>query len=1222
MGVQNPGVPALLGPESRSASGPSAGTARRVLVVDDIADNRDVTADVLREEGFEVDTAHDGAEALRLAGQAPDLIVLDVNLPDIDGFEVCRRLKAAPATASIPVLHLSGTYIAIADRVRALDDGADAYLTKPVTNAELVATVRALLRTRTSDAPGARAKDAARALADVGRQLAGPLDPVQAAQGLTSTLRRLFNVRRAAFYELDRSAGTLRCTAASDHVDPGTWLGRTVRIGEDVTGRAAIDGRPVIVHDVTTDRAIALDEEFRDRLRQAGYGLVVAAPVVARDETLGVLTVLDGRGRTFSDDDLKLLTAFADQAALALQNVRLYREARRQLDATRGLLAVSATLGASLDPEELARRGCREVTKLLGADTSIFVALEEDQATATVVAGYHVPKVLRSRDRRFGLTSLPPMLRTTLRTQRAMTSENAVADARLNEWPGTTLAVRPRAVLYAPVVGGRRAIGALVAYWWTQARAFGDEDRELALGVGNQLALALDNARLHAETEARRREAEVLAEVARTVNASLDLDAVLERVVKAARDLCGCDTARIAIRDPDAEEFVVLDPLRGGGGRALAVEPAKGLSGRVLLTGKAVRAGDHAGDTQLAADDLGAVLEDGAAAVMVVPIWIEGRIDGLLYVANTRARPFTDRDESVVTRLAEHAAIALKNARLYRRARARLARMRRLAEVSHLVASTLDARRATDSITAAALDLLDCDVAELWVTSADTLALEVAVQKRRPDAAGAAPPGAALGGRLVRRAMDEKSVFHSTRGSGPTGSAEPAFTSQVAVPLLVGAVAVGGLTVLSREYRKYSDEDTDLLETLAAKAAAAVDHERLAAEAQRAQERLLQSQKIEAIGKLAGGVAHDFNNILTVIDGRSRLMLRRLSPGDPLYRDTELIHESAQRAAALTRQLLAFSRRQVLKPEVVDLNVVVARMSALLERLIGEHIRFRLEPDVTATPVKADPTQLEQVVLNLVVNARDAMPEGGRLTLRTETVTLPADNHDTGPALDPGTYVLLTVTDTGCGMDAEVRARIFEPFFTTKEVGTGTGLGLSTVYGIVEQSGGSIVVDSEPGQGSAFRVYLPRVIGAVAADMPDGEAAEPPNGSETVLLVEDDPDVRSLARELLEDSGFTVLEAAHGREALARCEAHRGRLDLVISDVVMPEMSGHELVARLRKRRPGTKILLMSGYAEAARSPRDPAITLLRKPFTPDALTRIVRGVLDGATTVAPDPRG
>ncbi len=382
------------------------------------------------------------------------------------------------------------------------------------------------------------------------------------------------------------------------------------------------------------------------------------------------------------------------------------------------------------------------------------------------------------------------------------------------------------------------------------------------------------------------------------------------------------------------------------------------------------------------------------------------------------------------------------------------------------------------------------------------------------------------------------------------------------------------------------------------------------------EEQLRQAQKMEAVGQLAGGVAHDFNNLLTIINGYSDLLLEGLPPDDPSRELLGEIHKAGERSAGLTRQLLAFSRQQVLAPRVLDLNAVVADTTSLLRRVIGEDVRLATAPARALWPVKADPGQIEQVLLNLAVNARDAMPTGGTLTVETRNVELGAGDAAAYPGVRTGPHVLLAVSDTGCGMPPEVLARIFEPFFTTKEVGKGTGLGLATVYGIVKQSGGHVAVDSAVGRGTTFKVYLPRPEVEASAGASGDRSVTPalPRGTETVLLVEDDDGVRALTRHILRGAGYTVLEAGDGAGAVRSAAGHRGPVHLLITDVVMPGEGGGSVAERVRALCPAVRVLYVSGYTDDAVVRHGilyEGVDFLQKPYTPAALARVVREVLD-----------
>jgi signal transduction histidine kinase len=378
---------------------------------------------------------------------------------------------------------------------------------------------------------------------------------------------------------------------------------------------------------------------------------------------------------------------------------------------------------------------------------------------------------------------------------------------------------------------------------------------------------------------------------------------------------------------------------------------------------------------------------------------------------------------------------------------------------------------------------------------------------------------------------------------------------------------------------------------------------------------LEQSQKMEAVGVLAGGVAHDFNNLLTVIRGYSELQLRGTHDGDPLRGQGQQVLKACEKAEGLVRQLLAFSRKQVLSPTTFDLNRVIWDMEGMLRRIVGEDVELLFAPQSDPNAVHADRGQLEQVLMNLVANGRDAMPGGGRLVIETSVLEVELYAAHEHPGLSAGRYVVLTVSDTGQGMDAATQARIFEPFFTTKDKGRGTGLGLATVYGIVQQSGGHIEVFSEVGAGTTFRIYLPWKEGWAPADDSSASipSADAPRGTEVILLVEDDESVRTLALDVLQGQGYQVLEATGGPQALRLVEDHPGAIDLMISDVIMPGMNGPEIYERVSRLRPGLRVLYMSGYADdsvAEHGVHDPEASFLQKPFSIDGLAQKVREVL------------
>ena len=482
------------------------------------------------------------------------------------------------------------------------------------------------------------------------------------------------------------------------------------------------------------------------------------------------------------------------------------------------------------------------------------------------------------------------------------------------------------------------------------------------------------------------------------------------------------------------------------------------------------------------------------------------------------------------------------------------------------------------------------------------------------------PVGDGLTGRAIKSGsivIDNEYLKNRRPGFVVIGKHEEGSIPQSALsaPMIVRGRTVGCIEIQSYQPQAYNDEHATAMRMAANLAATAVEHVELIEREREKAEQLRQSQKMDAVGQLAGGVAHDFNNLITVITGYSDLLLRGMPSTSPVFRKLSEIKKAGDRAASLTRQLLAFSRKQVFQERVVDLNSIVADMDKMLQRLIGEDIDLvsLLEPSLCW--IKADPGQIEQVLLNLAVNARDAMPRGGKLTIETRHAILDEAYVKSHLAAKPGRWLMLAVSDTGIGMDSETQKRIFEPFFTTKEIGKGTGLGLATVYGIVKQSGGNIWVYSEPDKGTTFKIYLP-----IAEEFANMESktcqSEIALGQGTILLVEDDELVRDLAADILEPSGYRVLPAANGVEALRICAEHVGKIELMITDVVMPQMGGRELAERVALMRPDTLVLYISGYTDDAvvrHGVLDEEMSFLQKPFTPDSLARKVGDLLDTA---------
>ena len=678
-------------------------------------------------------------------------------------------------------------------------------------------------------------------------------------------------------------------------------------------------------------------------------------------------------------------------------------------------------------------------------------------------------------------------------------------------------------------------------------------------------------------TERRRAEmsAAALIETGRELASGLEPAQVAGQIANSVVRVFDARHSTLYRLDREAGRLVCIAAAGSGDpeawrGRSMRV--GEGVVGRAAAEERSVWTPDVLADPKITMPDWTAerVRADGFRSVLAMPLKAGERVIGVLGLGDAPGRTYTEDELALLAAFVGQGAVALENAALYLEIRDARDFLQSITDHSPDAIITTDGRGRVTYFSRGAAAMFGCRSEEMIGETVANLY-----------------PGGLEEARIVRRRLAEE---------GPLRNYETGFLGKDGRRIEVSA----SIAML----RDPAGAEVGTLGVL-----------KDIGERRHLEEQLRQSQKMDAIGRLAGGIAHDFNNLLTVIAGRAQLIISRLRPEEPIHRDATLVRTTADRAAALTQQLLAFSRKQVLQPQVLDLNAVVTGMEPMLGRLIGEDIDLAVIPAADLGRVKADPGQIEQVIVNLVVNARDAMPEGGRLTVETADVELDpayASRHFSVPA---GPYVMLAVTDTGLGMDEQTRSRVFEPFFTTKDPGKGTGLGLATVYGIVKQSGGDIQLYSECGRGTSFKIYLPHV--AEAATAPGQTRATTgavPRGDETVLLVEDQPEVRDLAREILEASGYRVLEACDAQEAVLMAERHPGPIHLLLTDVIMPRQSGRALAERLRPLRPELQVLYMSGYTNEAivrHGVLEPDTVFIQKPFTPAALGSKVRETLD-----------
>ncbi|PYO11612.1 MAG: hypothetical protein DMD75_10335 [Candidatus Rokuibacteriota bacterium] len=1062
----------------------------------------------------------------------------------------------------------------------------------------------------------------AEVLAEVGRLVSQSLEPDEVGQRIVECVCRLLGSAMATLYGISLDTGDFVMLASAG----AEIRNRTLPRGTAAVGLAVREGRPVSTPDALLDPRITLAPETRAALENFEHRAILALPLVAGERVFGALASLGRTGRVFTPHEIQLAQTFVDQAAIALDNARLHSETTRRKWEAEVLAGVGRLVTESLDADEVAGRIADSLRALLGGLSSVLVRVEP---ISGALIGRHMSADGSGVDIVFP-AGIGAMGRA-VRTRRPVATTNLLTDPRIALTPELREALqsRPhRSALALPMIVDDRVVGA-IAVGDHEGRSYDSDEVRLAQAFVDQAAMALEKARLFEDSERRRREAEIFAELASQITASLDLDMILKWVREAARELCRADLGVIATRDTMTQTMLVRHWPGAPEPPVDRILPGEGIGGQVLLTGRPFRTDDYQHDPRLRNDTQPLTQTEGVEAALAVPIQTEARVEGMLAVFNRSPRPFTDRDEARLTRLAAQTSIAIRNAQLLEARRAYQARLEGLLDVSHELSRIQPVEELLGAIAAACGRVLESEsvgfrlvegdelvVAGLWGDAKETMST-------RRIKFGESLSGIVAATCAPLRLDD---VTEDTRLIPAHRSAVKrlGYRAFLGVPIKVGERVTGVLSIRTRRPAGFSKDDERIATAFASQAATALENARLfrevqvaAEEVSRAQEALLQAQKMDAIGRLAGGVAHDFNNLLTIIHGRCEILLKRFERGTKPRQDLDLIQRTAHRAAALTKQLLAFSRQQVLQPRVLHLNAAVGESVSMLQRLIGEHITLTTAPNAQRDRVKADPTQLEQILMNLAINARDAMPRGGRLTIETGDVDLDETFAREHPGAGTGPHVRLAVSDDGVGMSAAIQGRIFEPFFTTKDKGRGTGLGLSMVYGIVKQHGGYIGVRSEEGHGTIFEIYLP-----CATEMEDTRAELAPEGggesrgSETILLVEDQGDVRELTREILEMAGYTVLEAARGDEALRLCRDSAKPIDLLLTDVVMPQMSGPELARHVVELRPSTKVVYMSGYTDDALGHHgvlDPEIVLLPKPFTPESLMQHLRLALDAS---------
>ncbi len=906
---------------------------------------------------------------------------------------------------------------------------------------------------------------------------------------------------------------------------------------------------------------------------------VLTLPMECQGRVVGAIQAVCRQSeRTFTLEEVGLAQLLANLTASAIENTRLHQAEQSRREELEAVQNMSLSLTASLELSDVFDAILNAALDLVAADDAHIFHYEAGQITFGA---------MMDREDRHNKPFSPPRPEGLTYTVARNGEAVIIPDIQSHPLYANAPADWCGAIIGMPLKVGERVVGVMNTFY-AQPYAFSEREIRTLRILAGQGAIAIENARLYAETEQRAQQLAILHELDRAISATLHLDDIYHAFARHTTRLLAYDQLSICLLEDEHISVAYEANIDHSATATGAKLPLKSSAvGWVIAHGQPLLRHNIAADSRFVEDEQ--LVAAGLQSSLVMPLRFKRQGIGAWQISSRQKGVYHPDHLEIGQAIADQLANAIENAWLYKQARQEIIE-RKQAEAA-LKTSEERFRQVISSITD-----------HIYVTE-------------------------------VNAEGQQTNIYHSPHVEVLTGysiekfNADWKFWPSVVIHPDDKEIAAEQSVRLAQgqnseiEYRLIRANREVIWVRDSARVEVSADNSKMIygvvsdiTQRKQLETQFLQSQKMEAVGRLAGGVAHDFNNLLTVINGYSELLLHRyLNDVAPFRRYIEEIKKAGERATALTGQLLAFSRKQVLQTKVFNLNDVVADMDKMLQRLIGEDIELIFRPKTHLGKIKADPGQIEQVILNLVVNARDAMPNGGKITLETESVSL--DESYTGQRLGlaPGGYVKLTVKDTGAGIDPRVLPHIFEPFFTTKEKNKGTGLGLATVYGIVAQSGGQIDVTSHMGPGTTFAVYLPEVEQATEPLVPE-QPEEVPDGHETILLVEDENMVRTLTRTILLKHGYHVLEAAYGAEALQISQQYEGVIDLLATDVVMPEMSGRELAERLLQLRPTLKVLYMSGYTEDTiihHGVTGPGVAFLPKPFAPSVLARKVREVLD-----------
>ncbi|MDI6754689.1 MAG: PAS domain S-box protein [Thermodesulfobacteriota bacterium] len=878
-------------------------------------------------------------------------------------------------------------------------------------------------------------------------------------------------------------------------------------------------------------------------------------------------------------------------------------EARQQAQENAVMAEIGRIVSSTLDIEETYERFAEEVRKIISFDeiTVGIINYEDNTINFRYSRGIDVP------GRRSGDTM--PLMAGTVTAEIIQTRSSLLVHGEspaevADKFPGLTpfIQVGLQSFLLVPLFSGDQVIGVL-GFSSKKPNAYSTKDVSLAERVANQIAGAIANAQLfterkqteealqRSEEEARRlaQENAVMAEIGRIISSTLDIEEVYERFAQEMRNLIPFDRVAVNIINPEDYTFRICDVsgLQVNQRKVGDIIPLAGTGTEEVWRTRAsiLMREENREEILSRCPGLVPILKAGFRSIMTVPLFSKNEVIGVLYIQSTQADAYSESDLKLAERVGNQIAGAMANTLLFKEHKQSEEALRESEERYRNILESIED------------GYYEVDIAGNFTFVNDSLCRILGYSKEET---------IGMNDRRYTDPENAKKLFQTFNKVYRTGQPARVFDWEI---------------IRKDGAKRYVEASVSLIKDSSGNRIGfrgivrdTTERKEAEEEMKALQEQLRQSQKIEAIGQLAGGIAHDFNNALTLIKTSAQLALLELKAEDPMRRTFEMIDKATTQSANLTRQLLAFSRRQIMEMKVIELNVLLRDTDKMLRRLIGEDIELVSVLAEDLGRVKVDPGQMEQVILNLAINSRDAMPRGGKLTIETANVEIDEKYVHNHVGAKPGRYVRVSVSDTGVGMTPEVKGRIFEPFFTTKEKGMGTGLGLSTVYGIVKQSGGNVWVYSELGKGATFKVYLPRVDEALEEEREKQIKRDLPRGGETVLVAEDEGDVRNLVVQILKRQGYKVLEAANGWEALILCEKNQGMIHLLVTDVVMPVMSGRELTERLLLLHPEAKVLYMSGYTDDAvvrHGILEEGVNFIQKPFSLEKLVEKVREVLD-----------